>query len=167
LEINHLGADSGKVNTQSVQLPQFLKEMANFGSVLADAKQIAFEYVGGAELPAEARFDRHKLQRVLDNLFTNAVKYSTRGRKVTFTVAASSGRLNFAVRDQGLGIPLSEQPLLFREFGKTSVRPTEGETSTGLGLAIAKKIVQQLGGEIKATSEVGKGSEFSFWIPLQ
>ena len=68
--------------------------------------------------------------------------------------------------DKGLGIPVSEIPKLFREFGKTSVRPTEGETSTGLGLAIAKKIVEQHEGAISVVSAAGKGSTFTFWIPL-
>ena len=72
----------------------------------------------------------------------------------------------FSVCDEGLGIPQSEISKLFHEFGKTSVRPTEGETSTGLGLAIAKRIVEQHQGEISVSSEVGKGSTFSFWIPL-
>lgn len=72
----------------------------------------------------------------------------------------------FYIIDQGQGIPQSEIPKLFKEFGKTSVRPTSGENSTGLGLAIAKKIVEQHGGEINVVSEVGRGSTFSFWLPF-
>jgi signal transduction histidine kinase len=71
------------------------------------------------------------------------------------------------VIDQGQGIPESEFPKLFQEFGKTSVRPTEGESSSGIGLAIVRKIVEQHGGRASIRSEVGRGSTFGFWIPTK
>jgi signal transduction histidine kinase len=94
------------------------------------------------------------------------VKFSARGTNVQLEIKREGARLIFEVVDEGQGIPESEIPKLFREFGRTSVRPTEGERSTGLGLAIAKKIVEQHGGQISVKSEKGKGSTFAFWLPL-
>ena len=68
--------------------------------------------------------------------------------------------------DQGQGIPAEETPKVFEEFGKTSVRPTGGEKSTGLGLAIVKRLVEAHGGKIWLESEVGKGSTFTFTLPV-
>jgi signal transduction histidine kinase len=102
---------------------------------------------------------------VLENLFSNAVKYSRRGSEARFSFRREPDRLVFSVTDTGLGIPAEEIPKLFQEFGKTSVRPTEGEQSTGLGLAIAKRIVEQHKGQIMVESKPGPGSTFTFWIP--
>ncbi len=165
-ELGSLDRHAEIVVLEDVRLYEFCKEMDNFGRVLAGPKQIEFKsdhFLGALPI---LQFDRHKVRRVLDNLFSNAVKYSSRGSIITFSVSCQNDRLTFSVADQGLGIPASEIPKLFREFGKTSVRPTEGETSTGLGLAIAKKIVEQHEGAISVISATGKGSTFTFWIPL-
>ena len=92
-------------------------------------------------------------------------KYSNPGREVLLRINCLTDRIEFEVTDQGQGIPEEELPKLFKEFGKTSVRPTNGEPSTGLGLAIARKIVEKHGGAISVTSTVGWGSTFSFWLP--
>lgn len=165
-EIGNLDRRAESIAPEDVLLSEFCNEMTNFGKILAEQKQIDFNSEPFLDPLVAVRFDRHKVRRVLDNLFSNAVKYSTRGSKITFTIDFTPERLTFSVSDSGLGIPESEIPKLFREFGKTSVRPTEGETSTGLGLAIAKKIVEQHRGKISVISAVGAGSTFTFWIPL-
>jgi signal transduction histidine kinase len=165
-ELSELKQGANYLDEQDVLMKNFCNEITNFGRILADAKEIEFVAKISVQIPDVARFDRHKVLRVLDNLFSNAVKYSKRNSKVLFSVSCDKKQLTFAVSDQGLGIPPNEIGKLFQEFGKTSVRPTEGETSTGLGLAIAKKIVEQHDGLISVLSEVGKGSTFTFWIPV-
>ncbi len=71
-----------------------------------------------------------------------------------------------SVADGGQGIPAEDLAKLFQEFGKTSVRPTKGESSFGLGLAIARRMVEAHGGRIWADSEAGAGSTFYFTLPL-
>jgi len=71
------------------------------------------------------------------------------------------------VKDDGPGIPSAEQKKLFTDFGKTSVQPTAGETSTGLGLSIVKRLAELHGGEVGVQSEIGKGSTFWIQIPVQ
>ena len=165
-ELSELKQSANYLDEQDVLMKNFCNEITNFGRILAEAKEIEFVSNISIQIPDVARFDRHKVLRVLDNLFSNAVKYSQRNSKVLFSVSCDKKHLTFAVSDQGLGIPKDEIGKLFHEFGKTSVRPTEGETSTGLGLAIAKKIVEQHEGLISVLSEVGKGSTFTFWIPV-
>ncbi|MGZ3809367.1 MAG: sensor histidine kinase, partial [Bacteriovorax sp.] len=119
-------------------------------------------------LPKEARFDSIRIMQALENLIANAIKYSESSSKVTIDVIVDEDRtrLSFFVKDQGPGIPETEMGKLFKEYGKTSVRPTAGESSHGLGLAIVKQVVAAHKGEVAVQSKVGVGSVFSFWIPL-
>lgn len=164
-ELTHLNFQGNKISVCEVPLAEFISEISASAKEMAFKKSISFELEGAESMPDRAMFDPLKIRRVLDNLFSNAVKYSSRGTKIQLKIRLQDGRLCFDVIDQGLGIPESEMPKLFQEFGKTSVRPTEGESSSGIGLAIAKKIVEQHGGQISLRSEVGRGSTFSFWIP--
>jgi signal transduction histidine kinase len=164
-ELSRLSAQ-GAVDLREVTVREFIAELAMKGRELADKKEISFAITTSSGLPEKARMDSMKIRRVLDNLITNAVKFSARGTNVQLNIKREGARLVFEVRDEGQGIPESEISKLFREFGRTSVRPTEGERSTGLGLAIAKKIVEQHGGQISVKSEAGKGSTFAFWLPL-
>ncbi len=143
----------------------FCDEMALRGEAMAKAKEITFQR-SFTNLPNTAQFHSEKICRVLDNLFSNAIKFSNRNSHIEFLVYGEEKRLIFAVKDTGLGIPENEQSQLFSEFGKTSTRPTEGEPSSGLGLAISRKFVEHHNGKMEVTSQPGKGSTFSFWIPL-
>jgi signal transduction histidine kinase len=143
----------------------FCDEMAQRGEAMANTKDISFQS-SFVSLPQIAEFNFEKICRVLDNLFSNAVKFSARKSLIEFSVRGENNRLVFSVKDTGLGIPENEQSLLFCEFGKTSTRPTEGEPSSGLGLAISRKLVEHHHGKIEVTSCPGVGSTFSFWIPL-
>ncbi|MGE0526593.1 MAG: GAF domain-containing sensor histidine kinase [Bdellovibrionales bacterium] len=166
-ELGQLGRSASESAVDLVNLPPFCSEMASYGKILAEKKEIHFEAVFDSNLPKTASFDPGKIRRVLDNLITNAVKFSDRGSTIRMQITFGNDRLIFSVTDEGHGIPESELPKLFLEFGKTSTRPTEGEGSTGLGLAIAKKLVEQHGGLISAQSQLKKGSTFSFWIPYR
>jgi signal transduction histidine kinase len=101
----------------------------------------------------------------LNNLISNAVKFSQPGTTVEVSAAADDGGVLISVRDEGPGIPEAEQAKLFQPFGRTSVRSTAGERSTGLGLAISRKIVEGHGGRIWVQSHVGLGSVFLFTLP--
>jgi hypothetical protein len=165
-ELSQLGTQTGKIERQVVTIPKFIAELALEGRELTRRKEISFTISTDHELPEKASFDPLRIRRVLDNLLTNAVKYSERNTRIHVLVKYQQGRLIFEISDQGLGIPDVELPKLFREFGKTSVRPTEGEHSTGLGLAIAIQIVELHGGQISVRSQAGHGSTFSFWLPV-
>lgn len=165
-ELGRLDDHSGKVDPRDITLRGFIAEIAMSGRDMTDRKEMRLLIDTAPGLPVQVRIDRVGIRRVLDNLISNAVKYSRRGTKVQIVITRQDERLVFEVTDQGQGIPESEISKLFRDFGRTSVLPTEGERSTGLGLAIAKKIVEQHGGQISVKSRVGVGSTFSFWLPL-
>lgn len=166
-EINHLNFHGNKLEVYEVNLEKFISEVAVVGREVASKKAITFELEWNPTCPEKASFDPMMIRRVLDNLISNAVKYSERNTTVRLRISADHELLHFDVSDQGLGIPEGEFPKLFREFGKTSVRPTEQESSSGIGLAIVKKVVEQHAGQVSVRSEVGKGSTFSFSIPLK
>ena len=110
--------------------------------------------------------DKQCLARVIDNLLANAVKFSARGKKIT--VRADTlfiDHLKIEVQDEANGIANDELPKLFQKFQKLSNLPTAGESSTGLGLFIAKSMAEKLGGKIKCRTTAGVGSVFSVELP--
>jgi len=133
--------------------------------VLAQQKGIRLAIEHADDIP-KMRIDRRKIEQVLNNLIGNAVKYSHRGTCITITITRGENHVTVKVTDQGQGIPSEDLPKLFKAFGRANVKATAGEQSTGLGLAIAHKIVEGHGGKMSVESQVGKGSSFSFQLPL-
>ena len=119
--------------------------------------------------PTILRIDAAKMKQVIDNLLSNAVKYSPPNSSISVLVVPPStpGQCSFAVRDQGPGIPETERDKLFKDFSRLSVQPTGGEKSTGLGLAICRKIVEAHGGTIIAENLPIRGCEFRVTLPAQ
>ncbi len=103
---------------------------------------------------------------VLDNLMSNAVKYSPHGAEVRACVVSEPGHQVCSVRDQGPGLSPEQQAKLFQRGARLGSVPTGGEESTDYGLAVAKELIDRLGRELWCESEVGKGSCFSFRLPL-
>ena len=110
--------------------------------------------------------DADKIRQVVDNLLSNAVKYSPPGSTVSVGLRALPlGAHAISVRDQGKGIPEGERDRLFKDFSRLSVQPTGGEKSTGLGLAICRKIVEAHNGTIVAENLPAGGCEFRVTLP--
>lgn len=110
-------------------------------------------------------FDPHRITQAIDNLVSNAVKFSPTGTNIYVNLYQTETHVIFSIKDEGPGIPRDEQNLLFSEFHRLSIRPTAGETSTGLGLAITKKIMEAHGGRVEFESKEGEGSIFSLLLP--
>lgn len=98
--------------------------------------------------------------QVLENLVSNAIKFSERGSEVILHVKSHDARTYVVVEDQGPGISKEDQKKLFGRFQKLSAQPTEGEASIGLGLSIVKKYIESMDGEIHCESELGVGTKF-------
>lgn len=115
----------------------------------------------------EADIDGPKIEQVLINLGSNAIEYSPAGSQVRISVAKDAGSLRFAVRDQGPGIAPEQIETLFTSSQRvTSARKQHGRRGSGLGLLIARKIIEGHGGRIGVDSQVGEGSTFWFALPL-
>jgi two-component system phosphate regulon sensor histidine kinase PhoR len=109
--------------------------------------------------------DAEKTRRVLLNLIENAIKYSPAGGRIEVAVASSNGHVRFSVRDEGLGIPADEQERIFEKFYRLDPGMTRGVGGSGLGLFIARQLVELMGGRLGVSSRPGVGSTFSFELP--
>ena len=111
-------------------------------------------------------FDQKKIHRVLENLVSNAIKYSNDRATVKVSIARADDEIQISVSDQGIGIPSEHLPYIWDKFYRIQGIDTEKSDGTGLGLALAKQIITMHRGRISARSEAGKGSTFSFSLPL-
>lgn len=109
--------------------------------------------------------DQNRLRQILSNLLSNAVKFTKKG-KVDFGYTIEKSQINFYVKDTGIGIAEEKQKIIFDRFRQADIRYHRKFGGTGLGLAISKNLVKLLGGQIMVDSRKGKGSLFSFTLPL-
>lgn len=160
--------ESGKLvlHTIEVDLVDLLRQWSSFYHMHAESKNISIVF-NLYEQSCAVILDPERIMQVFGNLLSNAIKFSQKGTTITVRTRQKKNTIEVAVIDQGPGIPEHERDKLFREFSRLSVKPTAGEQSTGLGLAIAKKIVNAHGGTIECESTVGVGSTFSFSLPLR
>jgi signal transduction histidine kinase len=113
----------------------------------------------------EVLADERKIKQVLVNLLSNAVKFTPAGGRVELCAAYRNGALEVAVSDTGVGIAAQDQQAVFEEFRQVGADATRRGEGTGLGLSLAKRMVELHGGRIWLTSEPGAGSTFTFNIP--
>jgi signal transduction histidine kinase len=119
----------------------------------------------GISSPVWVDADEQAIVQVLDNLLSNAVKYSPHGKNVYVRVVSRAEAVRVEVQDEGEGISPQDMKKLFGKFARLSARPTGGEHSTGLGLSIAKKMVEAMNGRVWCESEFGKGATFIVEFP--
>jgi signal transduction histidine kinase len=165
LDVAAIEAGQLKLDRQPVDLAQLIRRNGDLNRVLAARKEIAVELDLPPNLPP-VPLDAGKIEQVLNNLISNAIKFSHPRSTVRVCLTCADGVATVAVHDQGQGIPAADLPKLFKPFSKTSVRSTTGEPGTGLGLAIARRMIEGHGGRIWVASEPGHGSTFSFTLPL-
>ena len=155
-----------KLEFTPVDLAEVIEKSVAFHALESARKKTSIRFHRPAAPPTALPLDGSKIRQVVDNLVSNAVKYSPRGSIITVSLRAeASGAQSVCVRDQGPGIPENERDKLFKDFGRLSVRPTGGEKSTGLGLAICRKIVEAHCGTIVAENQPGGGCEFRVTLP--
>ncbi|HTS42525.1 MAG TPA: GAF domain-containing protein [Xanthobacteraceae bacterium] len=146
-----------------------LKDVVNgvFSAVepLAVEKKLSFKVEIAPSLPA-GRGDERRLTQVLLNLVGNAIKFTDKG-EVAIKASAGNGAFTVAVRDTGPGISPADQGKLFQEFQQADNSVTKKKGGTGLGLAISKRIIEMHGGKIWVESQTGRGSTFSFTLPVR
>lgn len=167
LDLSVIEAGGLNLNINKVDnLQDFLKMCHQSNSLIAQTKSIDFALNLSDGLPP-VYMDSERIHQVINNLVSNAIKYSHPNTKIILTTANDNNNgVKISISDQGQGIPRDEFPKLFKEYSLTSVKTTAGEKSTGLGLTIVKKIIEAHGCRISVESEVGKGSTFSFTLPI-
>lgn len=157
--------ESGEVvlNLNRVNIVDLLKSNIDLNSHLAKQKSINIIF-NSSKPEIFLNVDPKKIDQVINNLLTNAIKYSESNTQVIINVKDTEIGAEICIKDEGLGIPEDEIDNIFKPFNITSNVSTGGEKSTGLGLFITKRIVESHQGKIWVKSEVGKGSEFCFTI---
>ena len=159
--------ESGKIDLNK-KLQDFnltARQQVEMSQLLGEKKNIELHF-DPAVLP-EVAYDFSAVTQVMSNLIGNAVKFSPLDSKVLITTEALENCVRFSVHDEGPGLSIEDQKLLFKEFQTLTARPTGGEKSTGLGLAICKKLIHLHGGKVGVSSQLGKGSTFYFTVPFE
>jgi len=159
--------ESGKIDLHQELFPieQLMSKIVGLNRVLAQKKNIGIDLIiSKPGLIVNA--DGPKLEQVFNNLISNAIKFSIAATVIKVEISESENSVLIGVHDQGQGIPEAELDKLFKPFQKTSVKSTGGEKSTGLGLSIAKRIVEAHKGVIRVESKVGEGTTFYVELPL-
>ncbi|MEQ8477965.1 tetratricopeptide repeat-containing sensor histidine kinase [Fulvivirga sp.] len=165
LDVNSFEDDSRKKDNTKVDACDLILEKAKY--FYADAKSKNIEIVTEiSDAHAYLFTDQVYLSRILDNLVSNAIKFSNRDSKVVLGAVKSDGKIQIYIEDSGPGFRDEDKKNLYKKFTKLSAQPTAGESSNGLGLAIVKTLVDRLGGEILLESEARKGSKFTLYFPI-
>lgn len=146
-------------------LATFLDRVVGVNRMLSAGKGVGLDLDVPPGLPP-VPMDPLRIEQVMNNLLSNAVKFSRHGSRVRIAASVADGFAVVSVADEGPGIPPHEIDRLFLDFSRTSVRPTAGEKSTGLGLSIVRRIVTAHGGKAWVESVFGSGATFSFSLPL-
>lgn len=158
------------LDLQPVVLSHLLAGVLAHSTFQASARSIEIAIVQPAQ-PVYVICEQPRIERVLDNLISNAIKYTTEGGRVDITVtvpqfADAPPHARIAIRDTGMGIPEDALPFIFEPFYRVQSASHRAVEGTGLGLAIVKTIVEQHGGTISVESALGVGSTFTFTLPL-
>lgn len=160
--IEAVKTDKTKLDTQSINLNSFItttvekwRANTNRDIVLDVGEQRILAYVNAS-----------KLERVLDNLISNAIKFSSDDKKIDVSLKKISKRIEIKVKDDGIGIPKELIAYIFQQFSQAGRNGLHGEKSIGLGLHISQKIMQQHGGQLLVESEEDKGTTFTAQFPL-
>ncbi len=163
LDVTQIESGNLGLETAPIDLAALLTEAVKWHAQVAAPKGTRVQLQ-----PVEAdgvSADPLRLRQVVDNLISNAVKYSPPGSLVRVDLQRFNRGWRIAVQDQGPGLTPADRQRLFQDFARLSARPTGGEKSTGLGLAIVRRIVEAHGGQVGADSETGPGTVFWFTLP--
>jgi signal transduction histidine kinase/DNA-binding NarL/FixJ family response regulator len=165
LDISRVESGVLKVRQDVVRLPALLDHVVDMFRMQAAAKGLALDYVIEGRLPPFVRTDEKRLRQILINLLSNAIKYTEQGG-ATLTVRYRSQMALIEVKDTGIGIASEDIERIFEPFERGSSPDAAMQPGIGLGLAITRVLAGILGGEVTATSELGRGSSFQLRILL-
>lgn len=164
LNLSRLEAGRDPPRFDAVELPDVFAELIAEFQAMVPLGDVALRWEGPSGLAI--RSDRRKLRMVLKNLVGNALKFTVAG-EVVLSCGRDGGVVRFAVRDTGIGIAPQHLPFIFDMFRQADSSDARSYRGAGLGLYIAQRLVHQLGGEIHVASEVGRGSTFTFVLPVE
>ncbi|MCC3376733.1 response regulator [Cohnella sp. REN36] len=173
LDLSKVEAGQMKIEAGAVHLTDVVDALRRGFQPMAAKKGIEFRIRAENHLPETIRTDAHRVQQILRNLLSNAFKFTSAGHvtlhvfraKRALLAAAEEEAIAFAVIDTGIGIPKANQEIIFEAFQQADGTTSRKYGGTGLGLTISRELAGLLGGEIEMSSEEGKGSTFTLYLP--
>ncbi len=167
LDLSKLDAGSVHLDARPVDLRAVAKEVADLLGAQAQKKNLYLDVEIGADIPAWIKGDATRLKQILTNLVGNAIKFTHAGGvRIAMRTLPQGPSLECQVQDTGIGIPPDKVDRLFEKFSQVDSSITRRYGGTGLGLVICKRLVEGMGGQIRAESKQREGSTFTFVIPL-
>lgn len=165
LDLSKIEAGHMEVHSDAVRVSQITENLSRVFQPIADQKGLSFQIRALPGCPDAIVTDRQRLEQILKNLLSNAMKFTEQGT-VTFTVGpAEAQSVRFDVTDTGIGIPAQHQQMIFEAFRQADGTTNRKYGGTGLGLSISRELSRCLGGDIRLKSEPGHGSTFTLTIP--
>jgi signal transduction histidine kinase len=164
LDLSRLESGEVPLRLESLPLQSLVDDLISEIGMAGPGRGVQVRNDVPADLPALSA-DRERVHQVLFNLVDNAVRFTPMGGSVTVTARRRNGVVEVAVSDTGAGIPAEHLPRLFERFYRADPARARGDGGTGIGLAIARSVVEAHGGQIRAESQPGRGSVFTFDLP--
>jgi two-component system sensor histidine kinase/response regulator len=164
MDVNAIEQGRMKIEIAPCELVELMRSVTTNYEAKARAKNQPLTVTQDAE-QLVAMADPHATLQVFDNLVSNAIKYSPHGKCIEVRLLRRDAKIRCEVQDQGPGLTAEDQKKIFGKFARLSARPTGGESSTGLGLSIVKKMVEAGGGKVWCESQPGAGATFIVELP--
>lgn len=165
LDINRIENNKLEISLQPCDFEHVVLSLLDYYNIQAEKKSLKVHYHCEAEVP-QILADESLLMQVLENLFSNAIKFSPRDKHIYVTIEHIGRRCTISIKDEGPGFTEEDKKKLFQKFARLSAKPTGNENSTGLGLSIVNRLVEQMNGTISVQSEHGKGATFTVAFPI-
>lgn len=168
LDLSKIEAGKMDLDFARVSVRDITDDIRALFNQVAKEKNLEFKISVADDVPATIETDRMRLEQILKNLISNALKFTSKGSVELLVKAnpADSKMLSFAVKDTGIGIPPEKQQLIFEAFQQADGSTKRKYGGTGLGLSISRELIKLLKGEMSLVSESGKGSEFILYLPV-
>lgn len=166
MDLSKLSGSTLELHTRPNHLYSLVKGIYQAFEIQTHYRKVLFELRFEADRDLVVELDAEKLEKIINNLLSNAFKYTADGGTVTWTIACRNNRLHMAVEDTGVGIAPADLPHVFERFYQTENAHQIATAGTGVGLALAKELTELQGGNLQVESIVNKGTRFFFDIPL-
>ncbi|MDP4115275.1 MAG: hybrid sensor histidine kinase/response regulator, partial [Bacteroidota bacterium] len=166
LDLSIIESGNLQLNLANYNLIEIINNNLKINKRIANNKRITLDFTPTIE-SINIEVDEIKIEQVLNNLISNAIKYSFPNSHILIDVTKELNAVIVCIKDNGNGIPENEIERLFIPFSRTTSQATNGERSTGLGLSIVKKIIEAHSGEVWAESKINEGSKFFFSLPIK
>ncbi|MBE0429090.1 MAG: response regulator [Thermoleophilia bacterium] len=165
LDLSRISTDDTELKVQDISISRLLEDIRKLGHAFAAQRHVLLDVKIPASLPPVAA-DPGKIKRVLYNLVSNAIKFTPESGRVTLSAREHGGLMEISVADTGIGISPEDQKKIFSMFEQLDGADSRRYGGMGVGLALSRKLVESHGGRLWVESEPGKGSTFSFSLPL-